>query len=98
MRVRILRAARRDLKDGFKFYERQRPGAGQYFIESLLAEIDALAHNGGIHPVATGGLHRMVAHRFPYAVFYRVAEQRVDISAVIDCRRDPEWIHERLGT
>jgi hypothetical protein len=39
---------------------------------------------------------RMLAHRFPFAIFYQVKENTVFIHAVVDCRRNPAWIRERL--
>ena len=35
MKIVILPSARDDLADGFDFYERQRAGLGDYFLESL---------------------------------------------------------------
>lgn len=50
MKVRILESARRDLRCGHNFYERQEAGVGEYFLNSLIADIDSLALYGGIHP------------------------------------------------
>ena len=48
--VRITSSAQQDLLDGFQFYEAQEAGIGDYFLQCLLADIDALALYGGIHP------------------------------------------------
>ena len=47
MRIEILPEAREDLIAGFRFYERQAPGLGSYFRESILTDVDALAAHGG---------------------------------------------------
>lgn len=73
MKVRILSAATRDLVDGYHFYERQAPGVGTYFLDSLYADIDSLIINAGIHPVYFGRYHRLLSKHFPFAVYYRVA-------------------------
>ena len=96
MRVKILRAASEDLQDGYRFYERQSPGVGDYFIDSLFSDIDSLAVSGGIHPVNRPPWRRMLSKRFPYAVFYRLDESVVIVCAVLDCRRDSKWIDNRL--
>ena len=49
MRVRILDEAERDLEDGYHFYERQSPGLGTYFLDSLYSDIDSLSYFGGFH-------------------------------------------------
>lgn len=37
MRLRILDLAAADLEEGFRFYERQEEGVGNYFLETLLS-------------------------------------------------------------
>ena len=96
MIVKILSAASKDLVNGHKFYERQSPGVGEYFIDEIFAEIDTLKLNGGIHPKYIGTYHRMLCRRFPYAIFYRVEADTVVVHAVLDCRSDPTQMRKRL--
>ena len=42
MSVRILDEAERDLAEGRRFYEQQRPGLGAYFLDSLFSDIDSV--------------------------------------------------------
>lgn len=42
MQIFLTRSAERDLLDGHAFYERQAPGGGIYFLDSLFADIDSL--------------------------------------------------------
>jgi hypothetical protein len=95
MKLRILESARRDLLAGYNFYERQERGVGEYFLNSLFADIDSLTLYGGIHPLKHG-LHWMLASRFPYAVYYRLEKEVIVVRAVLGCRRDPTWITKRL--
>ncbi len=95
MRVRILDTAERDLEDGFRFYEQQSGGLGYYFLDSLYSDIDSLSEVGGIHRVVLG-YHRLLAKRFPFAVYYKISRDEVLITAVLDCRRNPSWIREKL--
>lgn len=95
MKVRILESAREDLRHGYRFYEQQQEGVGDYFLDMLSAEIDSLALYGGIHAMRSG-YHRMLSARFPFAVYYRIERGEVVVRAVLDCRRDPAWIRRRL--
>lgn len=97
MKVKLLLLASQDLVDGYRFYEDQSPGVGEYFLDSLFADIDALMLNAGIHPVVLGTYHRMLAKHFPYAVYYRVEAETAVVYAVLDSRRSPDWIRRRLG-
>ena len=95
MKVRILESARVDLRSGYRFYEQQEAGVGAYFLNSLFADIDSLAFHGGIHPQRSG-FHWMLASKFPWAIYYRLDGDVVVVRAVLDCRRDPAGIAERL--
>ena len=97
MRIVILRSAIEDLVRGREFYEKQGDGLGAYFEDSLAADIDSLTLFAGIHNVVLG-YHRMLSSKFPYAVYYEIVGEQIRIRAVLDCRRDPKWIHARLRT
>ena len=91
MQIKILSSAESDLEDGYRFYESNSPGLGDYFLDSLYADIGSLAIFGGIHPMVFG-CYRLMAKRFPFAVYYRVSKDVVLVMAVLDCRRNPSWI------
>lgn len=95
MRVKILESAENDLESAYLFYERQRQGLGTYFLDSLYADIDSLVFFGGIHP-SIFGYHRLLARRFPYAIYYRISDNIVIVMAVLDCRQDPATVKMRL--
>jgi plasmid stabilization system protein ParE len=91
----ILPSARDDLAEGFEFYEKQEPGIGTYFLESLFSDIDSLRLFGGVHRQVFG-FHRLLAARFPYAIYYSMDSETVFIRAILDCRRDPHSIRRKL--
>jgi hypothetical protein len=95
MKVRILNPAIEDLVVGRRFYEQQREGIGTYFFDSLFTEIDSLILYGGIHSLHCG-YNRLLASRFPYAVYYKVIEGEIVVFRVLDCRRDPREIRTAL--
>ena len=95
MKIVILRSAVRDLAGGYQFYARQGEGLGEYFEESLLADIESLRLYAGIHR-KVHDFHRLLSKRFPYAVYYEVFENQVRIRAVLDCRLNPPWTARRL--
>jgi plasmid stabilization system protein ParE len=97
LKVRILDLAEADLLHGSRFYERQGPGLGQYFLDSLYSDIESLRLFGGVHR-RVFGFHRLLSNRFPYAVYYRISATEIDVWRVLDCRRDPHWIRNELKT
>lgn len=96
MKLRIAAVARRDLERGYRFYEAQGEGLGSYFLDALFSDIDSLRLYAGVHPQVWGGFHRLLARRFPYAIYYRIANEVVSVYAVLDCRRNPEAHKKRL--
>ena len=94
--VRISEDALEDLQDGFWFYEAQEGGIGDYFLACLRADIEGLRVTGGIHRVVYKDYHRLLSRVFPYAIFYTFQKDVATVWAVLDCRRDPQWITERL--
>lgn len=95
--VRIGATAEADLRLGFEFYESQARGLGRYFLDSLIAEIDALAFFAGMHPKPLAGLHRSLARRFPFAIYYDFDGSTALVLAVLDCRRNPRSIRAALA-
>jgi plasmid stabilization system protein ParE len=96
MNILLTRSAEQDLLDGHGFYERQAPGVGTYFLDSLFADIDSLVLYAGIHPKIDGRFYRTLAKRFPYAVYYRIEGELVTVVAILDCRQNPIRIQNTL--
>ncbi|WP_019867272.1 type II toxin-antitoxin system RelE/ParE family toxin [Methylovulum miyakonense] len=95
MKIQVFRSAIEDLAAARRFYGRQAPGVGDYFFDSLFAEIDSLALYAGIHSVHFG-FYRLLAKRFPYAVYYKITGDTAIVYRVLDCRRDPNRIRKEL--
>jgi len=95
MKIDVLDEAEKDLVEGFEFYERQLDGLGHYFVDSIFADIESLKLYAGIHTIHFG-YHRLLAKRFPFAIYYRICNSAVRVYAILDCRRNPAWIRSRL--
>ena len=97
MKIYILDQAEDDLVDGYNFYENQEQGVGAYFLDSLYSDIESLILYAGIHRLRHKDYRRMLSKRFPFAIYYTVSGDAIKIHAVIDCRKDPAWIRDRLN-
>ncbi len=96
MKLQIRESALDDLAAARIFYERHGGRAlGDYFFNSVFADIDSLTLYGGTHG-KVDDYHRFLAGRFPYPIYYKVADDLVEVCRVLDCRQDPEKIHEKL--
>ncbi len=95
MKIEIVDDATEDLVSAFHFYEQQSAGLGSYFLDSIFADIDSLILYAGVHRVVHGS-YRCVARRFPFAIYYRIEGTVIRVRAILDCRRKPTWIRNRL--
>ena len=97
MDIRLPESAQLDLLDGFRFYEENAIGLGDYFLNSIEADVKSLLVYAGIHEMVHG-FYRKLAKRFPFAIYCLAEADRIDIYAILDCRRGPTWIEKRLGS
>ena len=97
MEIRLLDAAKEDLREGWNFYQSKAPGLGDYFLDCIQADVRSLTLFAGIHEMSEG-FHRMLVKRFPFAVYYLMEQETVDVYAILDCRREPGWIVKRLSS
>ena len=95
--VFILSEAAGDLELGKDFYGSQEIGIGDYFVDSLLSDIESLRLCNGVHKKYFG-FYRMLASRFPFGIYYDVTETEVQVYAVLDLRRNPFWIRSELSS
>jgi hypothetical protein len=95
VKIEILDEAQQDLIEGFQFYESREAGVGSYFLDCLFSDIDSLLPFAGIHQVVFG-YHRSLSKRFPFAIYYDIVGELIRVHAVLDCRRNPTWIRDRL--
>lgn len=93
--VVVLTEAAQDIESARDFYDAQDPGVGDYFADSILADMESLAFFHGIH-LRQYGFFRMLAHRFPFGIYYRDVEKETQVFAVLDLRQDPNWIRQEL--
>ena len=85
----LLPEAEADLVAGRKWYEQQRAGLGDEFIEAvdeLLSRINAMPE---LYAVVLQGVRRAKLRRFPYLAYYRVLADRIELIAVLHGGRDP---------
>lgn len=93
--VVVLADAAEDIEAARDFYGVQEIGVGDYFVDSLLADIESLAEFRGIHP-RHFEFHRMLASRFPFGIYYRESGSETQVFVILDLRRNPTWIRKEL--
>ena len=93
--VVTLKEVSNDLNEGKEFYDQREAGVGDYFWDSLVADIESLIIYAGIHNIKYS-FNRMLSKRFPYAIYYEIKDEIAYVVAVLPMRRDPLWIKRRI--
>jgi toxin ParE1/3/4 len=85
--VRVRPEAELDLLIAAGWYETQRARLGMEFLEELSALVASLAENALFYAEVLEGVRRAFAHRFPYAVTYKILDDDVVVLSVLHMRR-----------
>jgi hypothetical protein len=93
--VEVLEEAADDIEDAIIFYNQQSLGVGEYFAQSILADLERLRFLHGIHSKHFG-FYRMLAGRFPFGIYYRDTDKATEVFAILDLRKDPLWLRDEL--
>lgn len=91
MNVVLRDEARSDIVDGASFFDGQRDGLGDYFVDCVFEDLRVMESQPVLHEVVYG-LHRKLVTRFPFAIYYLAESDTIDVVAILDCRRDPSLI------
>ncbi len=95
-RVLFRPAAAAELDDAYRWYERERTGLGDEFLEAAQALVARLAESPIAFPVVHRDRRRAVFRRFPYSLIYRVVGDDVFVLACFHGRRNPRvWRSRR---
>jgi plasmid stabilization system protein ParE len=85
--------AAEDIERAAHWYERQARGLGEEFLDVLgrrMADIEAAPER---FPRVSARLRRAMLNRFPYAVFFTVIDDTIQVVACMHGRRHPaRWL------
>lgn len=90
MRVRFRLEAAEDVRGARAWYEEQRHGLGDAFAASLEDVVELITELPEAFPEIVAGHRRAHLHRFPYAVYYRLDGEVIDVLACLHSSRSPE--------
>jgi plasmid stabilization system protein ParE len=85
-----------DIAEAYSWYERRRFGLGEEFLSALDACIEGFRRRPEMCQVVHESYRRSLLRRFPYGVFYELAETTITVYAVFHTARDPRKWQQRL--
>jgi len=92
-------AAEDDVSEAYAYYERQRLGLGEDFLEGVDFCIESVLRASKGRSFFHLDYRRALVRKFPYAVFYTFDEDKnqVTVYCIFHASRDPKKLIERLS-
>lgn len=87
--------AKTEIAEASDWYEQQKPGLHDRFIDAVDMTHSALRQNPFQYQVVSGQLRRAGLRSFPYGLLYVVSEQEVTVTSCVHLRRDPKIWRQR---
>lgn len=78
-----------ELEEAYDWYENQRPGLGEEFIDAVARVFLSIQENPCRYPVIHRETRRAVVRRFPYSILCRLMDDDVNVVACFHGSRDP---------
>ena len=93
--VRVRPEAAQDLEDAAAWYEAQGRGLGHEFLDEVRRSLQRVVEQPELYPSVHRATRRVLIHRFPFGVFYRVEMDSIVVVAVMHGSRDPQRWKQR---
>lgn len=88
-RLKFSPRATHEAGEAFEWYEARSPGLGLEFVSALELQLRRLEQAPKLYAEVFPGVRRTLLPRFPYAAFYAIRNDLVQILAVIHTARNP---------
>lgn len=89
-------AAAADIEQAYTWYEKEREGLGEEFLAEVHITLQSALEWPEAYPVVHRSTRRVLVHRFPYGLYYRVIGDLIAVVACFHTSRDPAlWKRRR---
>jgi len=95
--LRLRPEAEADLKEAYRWHEKQRRGLGDDFLLYVEAALSALQENPKQFAFVYKEVRRTLVRRFPYTIFYVAQREGIMVLAIFHARRNPKIWQNRVG-
>ena len=96
LNITIRPDAEADIENAAFWYEKQRPGLGNDFLDEVQSTLKILTENPCLYPVVHKNIRRALIRRFPFGLYYFIDKKFIIVAAVMHSSRHPEnWKKRR---
>jgi hypothetical protein len=90
-------AAKKELLDAIKYYNKCRSGLGYMFMEEVQYSIDRIIKFPKTWSKLSKNTRQCLTRRFPYGIIYQETEEGILIVAVMHLHREPGYWEKRVN-
>ena len=94
--IRITEEAREDIDEAVEWYDEQKSGLGDLFLQRLNESFSAIQQNPASFKRVYRQLRQSALKKFPYVVLYKVENNIILIYCVFHTSKDPKKKLKRL--
>jgi plasmid stabilization system protein ParE len=84
-----------ELQDAASWYEGERAGLGDRFLDAIAATMERITGGPHTFPALPSGLRRALVARFPYMIIFVADSERVHVVAFAHAKRRPDYWAKR---
>ena len=88
--------AEEDLAEARDWYENNRVGLGDEFLDSAEKFFERISEFPELYAIVVKNIRRGKLDRFPYVVYYRFLKDKIEVLAVLHGRRDAKAWRRRI--
>ena len=96
MKIRLIAPAKADMMRIWAYYEKQRPGLGDEFLDDLRTAMRLVQNFPQAPPEFWKGTRRVLLKRFPYGAAYRVMPDGIEVIVIAHTSRASRVWSKRL--
>jgi plasmid stabilization system protein ParE len=93
----LLPAAKRDVKKAYEWYEEQKAGLGEIFLERVEECLEAIGRTPKAFQLVLKDARRAIVKQFPYVMFYRIDAKGIYVYSVFHTSQNPQKWMDRLA-
>mgnify|MGYP000679926731 CR=1 FL=1 len=87
--ITIRKDAELDIDDAYRWYETNKDGLGDKFLENLTESFRKMKEFPKIYPTVHRNIRRAFVRKFPYGIFYLESEESTIVVAVMHAKKNP---------
>ncbi len=96
MTIRFLPEADRELHEALEWYAEQKVGLETEFMRCIDEAICRILANPKMYPIAIKNARKALVKRFPYIIYYEIANEEIIIFAVFHSKQNPKRWQRRV--